>query len=132
MSLIKYLIIFLISFNAYAGDEEKLKKNIVEKFTSGFSSTIENILDGEGDTKVQIDMGEDYHPEFSIVTVRPISKHHSNDATFIQLQLNEQKIRGEGRLSANIGIGYRKLSESKDSITGANVFVDYDLSLIHI
>ncbi len=126
MSLIKYLIIFLISFNAYAGDEEKLKKNIVEKFTSGFSSTIENILDGEGDTKVQIDMGEDYHPEFSIVTVRPISKHHSNDATFIQLQLNEQKIRGEGRLSANIGIGYRKLSESKDSITGANVFVDYD------
>ena len=68
-------------------------------------------------------MGEDYHPEFSIVTVRPISKHHSNDATFIQLQLNEQKIRGEGRLSTNIGIGYRKLSDSKDSITGANVFV---------
>ena len=71
-------------------------------------------------------MGEDYHPEFSIVTVRPISKHHSSDATFIQLQLNEQKIRGDGRLSTNIGIGYRKLSDSKDSITGANVFVDYD------
>ena len=30
------------------------------------------------------------------------------------------------RLSTNIGIGYRKLSDSKDSITGANVFVDYD------
>ena len=71
-------------------------------------------------------MGEDYHPEFSIVTVRPISKHHSNDATFIQLQLNEQKIRGDGRLSTNIGIGYRKLSDGKNSITGANVFVDYD------
>tara|TARA_Y100001936_G_scaffold244911_1_gene286047 strand:- start:965 stop:1804 length:840 start_codon:yes stop_codon:yes gene_type:complete len=110
----------------YAGDEEKLKKSIIEKFTSGLSSSISNILDGEGDTKVQIDMGEDYHPEFSIVTVRPISKHHSNDATFIQLQLNEQKIRGDGRLSTNIGIGYRKLSDSKDSITGANVFVDYD------
>ena len=67
--------------------------------------------------QVQIDMGEDYHPEFSIVTVRPISKHHSNEATFIQLQLNEQKIRGDGRLSTNIGIGYRKLSDSKDSIT---------------
>ena len=126
MFLIKYLLFFLISFNVYAGDEEKLKKGIIEKFTSGLSSSISNILDGEGDTKVQIDMGEDYHPEFSIVTVRPISKHHSNDATFIQLQLNEQKIRGDGRLSTNIGIGYRKLSDSKDSITGANVFVDYD------
>ena len=126
MSLLRYLIIFFISFNVYAGDEEKLKKGIIEKFTSGLSSSISNILDGEGDTKVQIDMGEDYHPEFSIVTVRPISKHHSNDATFIQLQLNEQKIRGSGRLSTNIGIGYRKLSDSKDSITGANVFVDYD------
>ena len=126
MSFLRYLVIFFIPFNVYAGDEDKLKKGIIEKFTSGLSSSIENILDGEGDTKVQIDMGEDYHPEFSIVTVRPISKHHSNDATFIQLQLNEQKIRGDGRLSTNIGIGYRKLSDSKDSITGANVFVDYD------
>ena len=126
MSYFRYLFIFFISFNVYAGDEEKLKKSIIEKFTSGLSSSISNILDGKGDTKVQIDMGEDYHPEFSIVTVRPISKHHSNDATFIQLQLNEQKIRGDGRLSTNIGIGYRKLSDSKDSITGANVFVDYD------
>ena len=90
MSFLKYLVIFFISFNVYAGDEEKLKKGIIEKFTSGLSSSIENILAGEGDTKVQIDLGEDYHPEFSIVTVRPISKHHSNDATFIQLQLNEQ------------------------------------------
>ena len=126
MSYFRYLFIFFISFNVYAGDEEKLKKSIIEKFTSGLSSSISNILDGEGDTKVQIDIGEDYHPEFSIVTVRPISKHHSNDATFIQLQLNEQKIRGDGRLSTNIGIGYRKLSDSKNSITGANVFVDYD------
>ena len=126
MSYFRYLFIFFISFNVYAGDEEKLKKSIIDKFTSGLSSSISNILDGEGDTKVQIDMGEDYHPEFSIVTVRPISKHHSNDATFIQLQLNEQKIRGDGRLSTNIGIGYRKLSDSKNSITGANVFVDYD------
>ena len=126
MGFFKYMLVFFISFNVFAGDEEELKKGFIEKFTSGISSSIENILGGEGDTKVQIDMGEDYHPEFSIVSVRPISKHHSNDATFIQLQLNEQKIRGDGRLSTNIGIGYRQLSESKDSITGANIFVDYD------
>ena len=121
------VIFFLfISFSVYAGDEETVKKNLVSNFTNSLSSAVENFLDGEGETKVQIDMGEDYKPEFSIVTVRPISKHHSVDATFVQLQLNEQKIRGKGRLSTNIGIGYRKLSENKDSITGANVFLDYD------
>ncbi len=126
MSYLLSLIIFLFSFNVFAGDEEKLKKGIIEKFTNGLSSSIGSILGGEGDTKVQIDMGEDYKPEFSIVTVRPISKHHTNEATFIQLQLNEQKIRGKGRLSTNLGIGYRNLSDTKDSITGANVFLDYD------
>ncbi len=126
MLFIKVLILSFISYTAYAGDEEKLKDNILSKFTDSLGSAVENFLDGEGETKVQIDMGEDYKPEFSIVTVRPISKHHSVDATFIQLQLNEQKIRGKGRLSTNIGIGYRKLSDSKDSITGANVFLDYD------
>ena len=84
------------------------------------------ILDGEGDTQVRIDMGEDYKPEFSIVTVRPIAIHHSVDATFIQLQLSDHKIRGDSRLAGNIGVGYRKLSDSKTSMTGANVFFDYD------
>ena len=122
----RVILIIFISFSVYAGDEETVKKNIVSNFTNSLSSAVENFLDGEGETKVQIDMGEDYKPEFSIVTVRPISKHHSVDATFVQLQLNEQKIRGKGRLSTNIGIGYRKLSENKNSITGANVFLDYD------
>ena len=122
----RVIFILFISFSVYAGDEEKVKKNIVSNFTNSLSSAVENFLDGEGETKVQIDMGEDYKPEFSIVTVRPISKHHSVDATFVQLQLNEQKIRGKGRLSTNVGIGYRKLSENKNSITGANVFLDYD------
>ena len=71
-------------------------------------------------------MGEDYKPEFSIVTVRPIAIHHSVDATFIQLQLSDHKIRGDSRLAGNIGVGYRKLSDSKNSMTGANVFFDYD------
>ena len=122
----RILLVLFLSFTAHAGDEKKVKKHILDNFTSSLSTAVENFLDGEGETKVQIDMGEDYQPEFSIVTVRPISKHHSVDATFIQLQLNEQKIRGDGRFSTNIGIGYRKLSDSKDSITGANVFLDYD------
>ena len=29
-------------------------------------------------------------------------------------------------MAGNIGVGYRKLSDSKTSMTGANVFFDYD------
>ena len=79
-----------------------------------------------GDTEVQIVTGEDYHPEFSIMTVRPLATHPGVDAWFVQLQLNDTKIRGKGRLSTNLGVGYRKLSESKNSFTGANLFIDYD------
>ena len=71
MQYIISLIILLISYNVLAGDDDKVKKGIIEKFTSGLSSSIENILAGEGDTKVQIDFGEDYKPEFSIA--RPLS-----------------------------------------------------------
>ena len=126
MRLVIILTTLVISFNVFAGDEEKVKQGLVERFTSGLSEAVKNILDGEGDTQVRIDMGEDYKPEFSIVTVRPIAIHHSVDATFIQLQLSDHKIRGDSRLAGNIGVGYRKLSDSKNSMTGANVFFDYD------
>ena len=126
MRLITLLFVLLFSTNLFAGDEQKVKQGLVERFTSGLSEAVENILDGEGDTQVRIDMGEDYKPEFSIVTVRPIAIHHSVDATFIQLQLSDHKIRGDSRLAGNIGVGYRKLSDSKNSMTGANFFFDYD------
>ena len=125
----RYLILIfalLFSSTLFAGDEQKVKQGLINQFTTGLSEAVENILDGEGDTQVRIDMGEDYKPEFSIVTVRPIAIHHSVDATFIQLQLSDHKIRGDSRLAGNIGVGYRKLSDNKNSMTGANVFFDYD------
>ena len=126
MRLVILIFCLLFSSTLFAGDEEKVKHGLIDRFTNGLSEAVENILDGEGDTQVRIDMGEDYKPEFSIVTVRPIAIHHSVDATFIQLQLSDHKIRGDSRLAGNIGVGYRKLSDSKTSMTGANVFFDYD------
>ncbi len=120
------LFLFFLSFSAYAGDEEKAKKSIVDGLTSKISSALENVIDGEGDSQVKLSVGEDYKPEFSIVTVRPLAAHPGVDAWFVQLQLNEQKIRGKGRFSTNVGVGYRKLSENKNSMTGANLFLDYD------
>ncbi len=126
MFFLRLILILFISKNLYAGDEKIVKENILDKFTNSISSSIENFIGGEGDTQVKITTGEDYKPEFSIVTVKPISIHHGVDATFLQLQLNDHKVRGSGRLSTNIGIGYRKLSESKDALTGGNFFIDYD------
>ena len=126
MRLIAFLITVLISFNIFAGDEQKVKKTIIEKTTAGASNFITNLIDGDGDTEVQITAGEDYKPEYSIMTVRPIAIHPSVDVVFVQLQINDTKIRGDNRLTINSGIGYRKLSNDKSSFTGSNIFIDYD------
>ena len=120
-------IIFLFCTNVYAGDEKKAKTKVLDKMTGGLSSAIENFISAEGgDTEVQITAGEDYKPEFSIMTVKPLSHHPGVDAWFVQLQINDTKIRGKARFATNVGIGYRKLAESKNSFTGANFFIDYD------
>ena len=92
MFKIIFIILFFIPFSAFAGDEDKLKKGVIEKITAGGSNFIRNAISGDGDTEVQITAGEDYKPEFSIMTVRSISHHPGVDAIFVQLQLNDTKI----------------------------------------
>ena len=120
------IFIFFIFYSISAFADETAKKNIISRFTDSIAGGLENIIGGEGDTEVKITAGEDYKPEFSIMSVRPIAIHPEVDAWFVQLQLNDTKIRGKGRLSTNAGVGYRKLSDSKTSMTGMNVFLDYD------
>ena len=58
MKFYKFLFILIfISFSAYAGDEEKIKRSFINNFTDNLSNAVQNFLDGEGETKVQIDMG---------------------------------------------------------------------------
>ena len=102
------------------------KQNIISKMSNSLATAIENIIGGEGDTEVKISGGEDLHPSFSIMTVRPLAIHPEVDAWFVQLQLNETKVRASGRYSINSGVGYRKLSDNKNSFTGGNVFIDWD------
>ena len=126
MKIILITFFLFISLNIKAEETSSVKKNLLNQMSAGISSAIENFIGGEGDTEVRITTGEDYHPEFSIMTVKPLATHPGIDAWFIQLQLNDTKIRGKARLSTNLGIGYRKLSENKNSFAGANVFIDYD------
>jgi hypothetical protein len=63
------IILNIIPFSIQAQDTEIAKKKIVNEFTNGVASALENFIDGDGVTEVQITADEDYHPEFSIMTL---------------------------------------------------------------
>ena len=124
--LSKVLCLLVLSISANAAETDDVKQGILSSMTSGISSSIAEMIGGEGDTEVQISARENNKPEFSIMTVMPISVHPGKDAWFVQLQLNNTQIRSVNRYTTNVGLGYRSLSANKNTMIGGNVFIDYD------
>ena len=124
--LFKAIIILSLSLSAYADDSDAIKQGLLSSMSSGIASSIASVIGGQGDTEVQFSAKENNKPEFSIMTVRPIAVHPGKDAWFVQLQLSNTQIRSKSRMTTNIGLGYRALSDNKKSMIGGNVFVDYD------
>lgn len=124
--IFKFGLISLLTFSVYADDEDAVKQGLLSSISSGIASSIASVIGGQGDTEVQFSAKEDNKPQFTIMTVRPISVHPGKDAWFVQLQLSNTQIRSQSRLTTNIGLGYRTLSDNKKSMIGGNVFVDYD------
>ena len=124
--LSKVLCLLVLSISANAAETDVVKQGILSSMTSGISSSIAEMIGGEGDTEVQISARENNKPEFSIMTVMPISVHPGKDAWFVQLQLNNTQIRSVNRYTTNVGLGYRSLSANKNTMIGGNVFIDYD------
>ena len=124
--IFKFGLISLLTFSVYADDEDTLKQGLLSSMSSGIASSIASVIGGQGDTEVQFSAKEDNKPQFTIMTVRPISVHPGKDAWFVQLQLSNTQIRSQSRLTTNLGFGYRTLSDNKKSMIGGNVFVDYD------
>ena len=124
--LFKAIIILSLSLSAYANDSDAIKQGLLSSMSSSIASSIAGVIGGEGDTEVQFSAKEDNKPEFSIMTVRPISVHPGKDAWFVQLQVSNTQIRSSSRLTTNIGLGYRTLSDNKKTMIGGNVFIDYD------
>ena len=124
--LSKVLCLLVLSISANAAETDAVKQGILSSMTSGLSSSIAEMIGGEGDTEVQISARENSKPEFSIMTVMPISVHPGKDAWFVQLQLNNTQIRSVNRYTTNVGLGYRSLSANKNTMIGGNVFIDYD------
>ena len=120
------LCLLVLAISANAAETDAVKQGILSSMTSGISSSIAEMIGGEGDTEVQISARENSKPEFSIMTVMPISVHPGKDAWFVQLQLNNTQIRSVNRYTTNVGLGYRSLSANKNTMIGGNVFIDYD------
>ena len=86
---------------------------------------ISNLIPGDGDTELSIDLRENHSADFSILLVRELDSNQSNN-TFTQLSLFNTEKNSDERFVANLGLGKRFLSEDKFSMTGINAFVDYD------
>ena len=86
---------------------------------------ISNLIPGDGDTELSIDLRENHSADYSILLVRELDTNQS-DNTFTQLSLFNTEKNSDERIVANLGFGKRFLSEDKFSMTGINAFVDYD------
>ena len=124
--IILLIISFLFSNSALADTKLKGLKNLALDLSSGGAENfISNLIEGEGDTEISIDIRENYKPDFSILAVREIDKT-DNGNYFTQLSLFNTEKDNEERIGTNLGFGKRSLSDDKTLLTGFNIFFDYD------
>ena len=96
-----------------------------EDISKKVSEYVSNIIPGEGDTEVSIDLRENYEPDYSILAVREISKT-DNGNLFTQFSLFNTDKNNDERIIGNLGFGKRILNSDKTMMTGFNAFFDYD------
>jgi hypothetical protein len=114
--LIPFLFTFFLCLNVHAEDaSEKI------------SEYISNLIPGEGDTEVSIDIRENYKPDYSILAVRELSKIDSGNI-FTQFSLFNTDKNNEERIIGNFGLGSRKLLNNNTLLAGVNAFVDNDFN----
>ena len=122
----KFLILILTLFISSASNAD-----IASETLSKVAEKISDLIPGEGITEVSLDYNDSDQDQlnFSILGVRDIEAT-DNSNFFTQFSLTNQEIQG-GRLLGNLGFGYRKLSDDKNFMFGANTFYDRDLTEDH-
>jgi len=119
----KLLILILTLFISSASNAD-----IASETLGKVAEKISDLIPGEGITEVSLDYNDSDQDQlnFSILGVRDIEAT-DNSNFFTQFSLTNQEIQG-GRLLGNLGFGYRKLSDDKNFMFGANTFYDRDLT----
>ena len=114
----KKILIALISFLLITSSN-------ADDLSNKISNIITDLIPGEGDTEVSIDLRENHKPDYSILGVREIDKTDSGNF-FTQFSLSNTEKRNTERTVGNLGFGQRMLSNDNTMMTGYNVFWDYD------
>jgi len=119
----KILILILTFFISTA-----VNADVTSQALNKVAEKISDLIPGEGITEVSLDYNDSDQDQlnFSILGVRDIEAT-DNSNFFTQFSLMNQEIQG-GRLLGNLGFGYRKLSDDKNFMFGANTFYDRDLT----
>ena len=120
----KILVLILTFFISSA-----VNADVTSQALNKVSEKLSNLISGEGITEVSLDYndGDEDQLNFSILGVRDIQAT-DNSNFFTQFSLMNQEINSSGRIIGNIGLGYRKLSDDKNFMFGANTFYDRDLT----
>ena len=92
---------------------------------NAISDYFSNLIPGDGDTELSIDLRENHSADYSLLLVRELDGE-TNKNTFTQLSLFNTEKNSEDRNVLNFGVGKRFLSNDKFSLTGLNAFLDYD------
>ena len=112
------LSLFIISYSN--ADEVSVK----------VSDLLSNMIPGDGDTEVSIDLRENNKPDYSILGVREILELDSGNI-FTQFSLFNTEQNNSERIIGNLGIGSRKLLNSDTLMIGMNAFIDQDFNESH-
>ena len=120
----KILVLILTFFISTA-----VNADVTSQAFNKVAEKISDLIPGEGITEVSLDYndGDEDQLNFSILGVRDIEAT-DNSNFFTQFSLMNQEINSSGRIIGNIGLGYRKLSDDKNFMFGANTFYDRDLT----
>ncbi len=99
--------------------------SITTASANAISEYFSNLMPGDGDTELSIDLRENHSADYSLLLVRELDGETTQN-TFTQLSLFNTEKNSKGRNVLNFGLGKRFLSDDKFSLTGLNAFLDYD------
>ena len=129
-TLITCIIAISLGVNAHAD----IKGASLNKISEKVSSTVSNLIPGEGLTEADVKLRDDNNGngnyEFKILGVRDILPS-DNSNLFTQFSLHTQEINSDKRIIGNLGLGYRFLNSDQSMMFGANTFYDQDLEENH-
>ena len=118
----KPIFSFLIIFYLLTS---KVSADVSDKISAKVNDYFSNLVPGEGITEVSIDLRENNSPDFSILAVRELEKSTSGNF-FTQFSFFSTEQNNDERIVGNLGFGKRNLSKDKLTLTGTNLFFDYD------